>query len=237
MENILITGAAKGIGRAFFKSLDPNNYENIVLMDRSEMEIQQDNIVVLNCDISEIKQVKKSFEILKSKNIKINIAVNCAGVPGPNRPFLNTKIEDLERVMDINFKGTFNILQEVIKDMTELGQGKILTIASVLARCGMSGSSTYSASKAAIIALSRSLAIEFAEQNIQINTISPGAVDTDFLGLLKKRVGLDTLKSIHPIKKISTAEEIAKYIKFIIEESTSFMTGVDIPIDGGYSAQ
>lgn len=237
MNNILITGANSGIGEALFESLDLGQYENIIVLDKEKVSIDQKGIYSFKCDVSKKDEVAKIFKKLRSKGILISRAVNAAGVPGPNKPFLRSTIEEMQEVININFNSTMIMMHELLKDMEELGEGKIVNIASVLARCGMAGSSSYSASKAAIVALSRTLAIEYADKNIQINTISPGAVDTNFLNLLKKRIGTDALSSIHPVKRIATAEEVACYIRFILEKETSFMTGVDIPIDGGYSAQ
>jgi NAD(P)-dependent dehydrogenase (short-subunit alcohol dehydrogenase family) len=129
------------------------------------------------------------------------------------------------------------MMREELKVMEANNTGKILNVTSVLASCGMKGSSYYSASKAGIVAMSKSLAIEYAEKNIQINCISPGGVDTNLISDLKRRIGVDTLKAIHPVKRIATAEEIATYVKFIMENDTSFMTGSELMVDGGYSAQ
>jgi NAD(P)-dependent dehydrogenase (short-subunit alcohol dehydrogenase family) len=239
MNNILISGAANGIGKATFHAITKENYDYIILVDKAPISIKDSelNVFAYQCDISNEEQVKSVFKDLKEKNIKISHAVNAAGVPGPNKPFSATKVSDFDKVMNINFRGTMIMLREEIAIMSEVGKGRIINIASILASCGMAGSSSYAASKAAIIALSKTLAIEYADQNIQINTISPGAVDTDFLGLLKKRIGKENIANIHPVKRVASPDEIAQYIKFIMESDTSFLTGVDIPIDGGYSAQ
>ncbi|AQS38624.1 dehydrogenase of unknown specificity, short-chain alcohol dehydrogenase like [Shewanella psychrophila] len=237
MKSILISGAANGIGKSTYQAINKDIYSNIILVDKEVIGFAEMGVLTYQCDISNEVEVKAVFDDLKAKQINISHAVNAAGIPGPNIPFSATEIGDFDKVMNINFRGTTLMMMNEIDMMNSIGGGRIVNIASVLAQCGLAGSSAYSASKAAIVALSKSLAIEYAERNIQINTLSPGAVDTNFLTLLKRRVGEENIAEIHPVKRVSSPDEIAQYIKFIIESDTSFLTGVDIPIDGGYSAR
>lgn len=237
-NNILITGAASGIGKATFESLNKDLYESIVLTDINPIEVDHEKVIAVKCDISKENEVKQLFDELKTKGIQINMAVNAAGMPGPNKPLATSTIEEFDRIINVNLRGTFMMMKSELEEMTKVGNGKIINIASVLASCGMSGSSYYSASKAGIVALTKSLAIEYGQKNIQINCISPGGVDTNLISDLKKRMGSTAaLEQIHPVKRIATADEIAIYIKFILENDTSFMTGSELFVDGGYSAQ
>lgn len=236
-KNLLITGAASGIGKASFNAINKDGFDNIILVDIDPIEVTTPNTFAYQCDISNQKEVSELFKNLRSKDLYISCAINAAGVPGPNKPFVSSTIDEFDRIIGINLRGTFMMMKYQLEDMTKLKAGKVINIASVLASCGMSGSSYYSASKAGIVALTKSLAIEYAEKNIQINCISPGGVDTNFVAKLKERIGIETLNNIHPTKKIADADEIAVYIKFLVENATSFMTGSEIFIDGGYSAQ
>ncbi len=237
-NNILITGAASGIGKATFESLNIDLYDKIILTDINSIEVSQENVLALKCDISNESDVNSLFETLKEKKITINKAVNAAGMPGPNKPLVQSTVEEFDKIISVNLRGTFIMMKKELEVMSKNGSGSIINIASVLASCGMAGSSYYSASKAGIVALTKSLAIEYAEKNIQINCVSPGGVDTNLISDLKKRMGsAAALEQIHPVKRIATAEEIATYIKFLLENNTSFMTGSEIFIDGGYSAQ
>lgn len=238
MNNIVITGAATGIGRAVFESLNKELFQNIVLVDIAPVEVQGPNTHVFKCDVSREEEVEATFENIKKLDIKLTHAVNAAGVPGPNKPLSMSTVSEFDRIIGINLRGTFMSMKKELEAMTQAGTGKIVNIASVLASCGMAGSSYYAASKAGIVALTKSLAIEYAEKNIQINCVSPGGVNTNLISDLKKRMGgVGPLESIHPVKRIATAKEIATYIKFILENDTSFMTGTELFIDGGYSAQ
>lgn len=237
-KNIIITGAASGIGKATFESLNHDLYENIILVDVNPIEIENHKVIALNCDISKEAEVDKVFNELRARDITITHAVNGAGMPGPNKPLIMSTIEEFDRIISVNLRGTFMMMRKELEDMMKAGNGKIVNIASVLASCGMAGSSYYSASKAGIIALTKSLAIEYAQKNIQINCVSPGGVDTNLISDLKHRMGnITALEQIHPVKRIASADEIAIYIKFIIENDTSFMTGSELFVDGGYSAQ
>ena len=237
-NNILITGAASGIGRATYEALNKDLYENIVLADINPIEAENNKVIAIKCDISKEDDITSLFKELHTKDIFINMAVNAAGIPGPNKPLNMSSIEEFDRIISVNLRGTFISMKNELEDMTKIGNGKIINIASVLASCGMAGSSYYSASKAGIVALTKSLAIEYAQKNILINCISPGGVDTNLISDLKKRMGSTAaLEQIHPVKRIATADEIATYIKFILENNTSFMTGSELFVDGGYSAQ
>ena len=237
-RNILITGAASGIGKATYEALNKDLFENIILADINPIEVTDNKVIAVKCDISSAKDIDHLFSDLHSRNIRISDAVNAAGMPGPNKPLVMSTIEEFDRIINVNLRGTFIMMKHELEDMALVGTGKIVNIASVLASCGMAGSSYYSASKAGIVALTKSLAIEYAQKNIQINCISPGGVDTNLISDLKKRMGsAAALEQIHPVKRIATADEIATYIKFIIENNTSFMTGSELFVDGGYSAQ
>jgi NAD(P)-dependent dehydrogenase (short-subunit alcohol dehydrogenase family) len=236
-KTILITGAASGIGKATFEALNPDYFQNIILIDREPVEVTSANVFAFKCDISNSQEVEATFKQIQEKGLKITHAFNAAGMPGPNKPFNMSSIEEFDKIIAVNLRGTFLMMREELKVMEQNNFGKILNVTSVLASCGMKGSSYYSASKAGIVAMSKSLAIEYAEKNIQINCISPGGVDTNLISDLKRRIGVDTLKAIHPVKRIATSEEIATYVKFIMENDTSFMTGSELMVDGGYSAQ
>jgi len=237
-NNILISGAASGIGKATYEALNKELYENIVLTDINPIEIDDNKVTTIKCDISKSDEIQNLFDQLKDKGISVNQAVNAAGIPGPNKPLSASSVEEFDRIINVNLRGTFIMMKNELEQMELLGNGKIVNIASVLASCGMTGSSFYSASKAGIVALTKSLAIEYAQKNIQINCISPGGVDTGLISDLKKRMGgTEVLEQIHPVKRIASASEIAVYIKFILENDTTFMTGSELFVDGGYSAQ
>lgn len=238
VRNLIITGAASGIGRACYESIDKTLYSNIILLDINPIEVQETNVHTQKCNISCLSEVDALFKQNRDKGIFVTDAINAAGIPGPNKPLSMSSVEEFDKIINVNLRGTFLMLKHELEDMNKSQMGKIVNIASVLASCGMAGSSYYAASKAGIVALTKSLAIEYAQKNIQINCVSPGGVDTNLISDLKKRMGSATaLEQIHPVKRIASAREIAVFVKFILENETSFMTGSELFVDGGYSAQ
>ncbi len=238
MKTILITGAANGIGQATYNALNKDYFDRIILVDLKSIENDHPNVYTFDCDISDESSVENLFETLIKNDLLPDYAVNAAGVPGPNKPLNASKVSEFDRIISVNLRGTFLMMRKELEIMEKLNKGRILNITSVLASCGMTGSSFYSASKAGIVAMTKSLAIEYAQKNIQINCLSPGGVNTDLISDLKKRMGgVSTLEQIHPVKRIASPDEIATYIKFIMENDTSFMTGSELLVDGGYSAQ
>lgn len=237
MKNIMITGANSGIGKALYESLNRDYFSRFILLDLNEIKVDDERAICYQVDVSDDEKMESIFNDLYEKDILLTHAFNAAGVAGPNKPFTTTRVSEAKKVMDVNFFGTMISMRHQTKMMLRAGNGKIVNMSSVLADCALVGSSIYAASKSAIKALSNTLAIELAESNITINTLSPGAVDTGFIDTLKKRVGEETLSQLHPVKRISSPSEVANYAKFIFENDTSFMTGTDIKIDGGYSAK
>ena len=168
MKNIIITGAASGIGKAAYEAINKDLYQTIILVDKDQISVDCDKTKAYQVDVSSEDEMKAVFKDLESKDILINYALNAAGVPGPNRPFSVTRISDFKKIMDINFMGTMISMKYELKMMEKVGNGRIINLASVLARCGMTGSSSYAASKGAIISASKCLAIEYAEKNLSL---------------------------------------------------------------------
>ncbi len=237
MNNLLITGSSRGIGRSVFETTDKSLYSNIILLDKNEITSENNQEMSFKCDITNQDEVENIFKLLERKGILITHAVNCAGIPGPSKTFHETSVEDFDKVINVNLRGTFIMLKNQIDHMFKAKKGKIVNIASVLGSCGLEGSAPYGSTKAGIVSLTKHLAIEYAQKNISINCISPGGVDTDLILDLKNTIGIKSLESIHPVKRIATPDEIAIYVKFLLEKATSFMTGSEIFIDGGYSAK
>jgi len=237
MKNIMITGASNGIGKATFDAIDKDLFDNIILIDKKNSDYCDEKTTSILCDIAKEEDVKRVFNFLDDKGIVITHAVNCAGVTGPSKTFSESTLEEFDKVMNVNLRGTFMMLKSQLEHMNKAMQGRIVNITSVLGSCAIAGGSQYGASKAGIIALTKHLAIEYAQKNILINCISPGGVDTDLIDDLRNSLGVEVLAQMHPVKRIATPDEIANYIKFMIETATTFQTGTEIFIDGGYSAQ
>ena len=142
------------------------------------------------------------------------------------------KEEDFKQVIDTNLGGTYNVTKNVISYMMKAHSGRIINISSVVGIVGNAGQTNYSASKAGIIGFTKSLAKEVASRNILVNAIAPGFIETDMTGVLKEEIKNEIAKNI-PMKRMGSAQEVAKVVKFLTSDDSSYITGQVINVDGG----
>lgn len=142
---------------------------------------------------------------------------------------------DWQRVVDINLTGVFKIARAALQIMAKQGEGSIVNCASILGHFGQSQTAAYSATKGAVLNLTRTLAIEHAAQGVRVNSVSPGYVKTPILEVLDKET-LDFLQSLHPIGRLGEPHEIANAAAFLLSDEASFVTGADLLADGGFTA-
>lgn len=140
--------------------------------------------------------------------------------------------DDFEKVIDTNLVGTFNMTRNVIPHMVKQKSGRIINISSVVGVVGNAGQTNYSASKAGIIGFTKSLAKEVASRNILVNAVAPGFISTDMTSILADSVK-ENINNQIPLKKMGTAEDVAKVVKFLASEDSSYITGQVINVDGG----
>jgi NAD(P)-dependent dehydrogenase (short-subunit alcohol dehydrogenase family) len=240
-KTILITGAASGIGMetaalaiscgASVIAIDNNSDGLDKLKAMTENKSMIETYVV---DISNSNSVKKLFiKITKEKKI-IDGLVHAAGVWFTKEDTIIEKIDDAtwHRTLDINLNGTFYICREVVKIMKNQGSGAIVTLASIASVVGFEKLAAYSASKGAVMALTRSLAIDCAPKNIRVNCICPGVIETPMtapvLGYSRPRV--------LPIGRLGSPSEIARVALFLCSDWSSYVVGASFIVDGGLTA-
>ena len=246
-KNIIITGSSAGIGKAtaeLFMSCGGNVVINGSSLNGKEVSEElnkkySSKAIFVRADVSKVEECKKLFDESIKEFKTIDILVNCAGIV-PSGTILDFKEEDYDKAFDINVKGTFFISQILIKHFLENGRGNIVNVGSIAGLIGPKNRALYSATKGAIISLTRAIASDYADKNIRVNCVCPGMV---YSPSLEKRIN-DTkdsnltheqFKNNIPIKRIGTVEEIANNICFIASDENSFMTGSIISIDGGAS--
>lgn len=171
--------------------------------------------------------VKETIENLG----RIDILVNNAGITKDGLLMRMSK-EDFESVIDINLVGTFNVTRNVIPFMVKQKSGKIINISSVVGVSGNAGQTNYSASKAGIIGFTKSLAKEVASRNILVNSVAPGFIATDMTAVLSEQVK-ENINTQIPLKRMGTAQDIAKVVNFLASENSNYITGQVINVDGG----
>ena len=236
----LITGATRGIGKQVAIELAKAGYDIAANcrkktdeLEKMKQEIESlgAKIVFVEADVANFeeceKMIKETIEILGS----IDVLVNNAGITKDGL-IMRMKKEDFESVIDINLVGTFNVTRNVIPYMIKQKSGRIINLSSVVGVSGNAGQTNYAASKAGIIGFTKSLAKEVASRNILVNAVAPGFIATDMTKVLSDSVKESIYAQI-PLKRMGTAEEVAKVIKFLASEDSSYITGQVLHIDGG----
>lgn len=241
----VITGAGKGFGRDLAMTYLTQGAK-LALITRSEDDVnsiksslssdQIQNCLIVNGDVSNCQVVVDFIQKVKNHFGKIDVLVNNAGMRF-RRPFLEISAQEFSQVMNNNFFSMVYLCQAVLPHMSLEGSGKIVNISSIAGTLGLPNLSAYVSSKAAIIGLTKSLAVEFAERNIQINAIAPGFAKTSYFENFQKNESLysHTLDRI-PMKRWGESQEIANVCLFLSSALSDYVTGDVIRVDGGWSA-
>ena len=235
-----ITGATRGIGRAIALELAKEGY-NIALNYRTENEAletlkKEISELGVECypvqgDVSKAEDSERMTKEIIEHFEQIDVLVNNAGIT-KDKLIQRMKKEEFTDVINVNLVGTFNITKNVIKYMTKKRYGKIINISSVVGISGNAGQSNYAASKAGIIGFTKSIAKELASRNITANAVAPGFIQTDMTNVLKDEIK-EAIESTIPLKKLGTAEDVAKVVKFLASDDSNYITGQVINVDGG----
>ena len=234
-KNILITGASGGIGNELVKkfvSLGGNvlgtgtNTEKLNLIKKNYPTIK-----VKKFDISEHARIEEFIDDTTLELGGLDILINNAGTNVDNLS-LRMKDEEWKKVIDINLTSTFLLSKYSIKKMLKNKFGRVVNITSVVGHTGNLGQSNYSASKAGIIGMSKSLAIEYAKKNITINCVSPGFIVSDMTMNIAEKVKI-YLTSRIPMGKLGTGEDVSNCVAFLSSDQASYVTGETIHVNGG----
>ena len=198
--------------------------------------------VAMPCDVTDLRSVTATFATLTRDGGAIDVLVNNAGINPPAASTLEVDETLYDRIMDVNVKGIFFCAQQAAASMIPRHSGTIVNLASVSGMIGWGGSSVYSASKGAVIALTKFLAIELAPHGIRINAVCPGSIRTPMVENNLRRLpdaeqAWRETAAIHPLGRVGTPEEIADAILFLASPQSSFVTGTCLVVDGGLTAQ
>jgi len=234
-KKILITGATGGIGNALVKKFLSLN--GTVLATGTNTEKLDDlkknfpNINILKFDISEHSKIENFIENVSSQLRGLDIVVNNAGITMDNLS-LRMKNEEWQKVLDINLSSTFYLCKYSIKKMLKNKYGRVVNITSIVGHTGNLGQSNYAASKAGMVAMSKSLAIEYARKNITINCVSPGFIQSKMTDKIDESIkAVLTLKI--PMSKLGTGEDVSNTVAFLSSDAASYITGETIHVNGG----
>ena len=232
----IVTGASRGIGRAIAKSLAKKDYIVIANYNKSEkeaieLENEFNNIDIFKADVSKRDEVKKLVEYTLNKYGKIDVLVNNAGIDN-EKLFQDITDEDWQNVINTNLYSVFCVTQEVINNMIHNKSGCIINISSIYAIQGGPFAVAYTASKAGIDGITKSLAKELGPSNIRVNSIAPGFIDTDMNKCYSEN-DIKRIKNQTLLQKIGQPEDIAKCVNWLVEDE--FTTGQIISINGGWN--
>ncbi|MBO83148.1 MAG: short-chain dehydrogenase [Actinobacteria bacterium] len=219
-KTALITGTSRGIGSSI-KEILQNDEIKILSPSRNELDLSSSESI--NKFLSEISE-------------DIDIIVNNAGIlkVGKAEEF---SIKDFQDILQVNVLAPFQIISGIVGGMKRKKFGRIVNISSIWGEKSKSGRSIYSTSKAALNALTRSFAVEFAEHNILVNSIAPGYIETDMMKQYNSEKELDVIKNSIPMKRFGKKTEISELVKFLCSEKNSYITGQILTIDGGFACK
>ena len=239
---VLITGASRGIGAECARTFAKNGYNVAINYFRSEKnaldlkaEINDGGGVaeVFKADVSDEKQVEEMISAVVKRFGKINVLVANAGV-SKSGVFSDMTQSDFDKIFDTNVRGVFNVVKGVLPHMYERESGSIVTISSIWGQTGGSCEVLYSMSKAAIIGMTKALAKEVAPMHIRVNSVSPGAIDTDMLSCLTDEEKEDFIMQT-PLNRLGKPKDVADAVLLLADDDkSSFITGHVLSVNGGY---
>jgi NAD(P)-dependent dehydrogenase (short-subunit alcohol dehydrogenase family) len=243
-KTVIITGAASGIGKAAAE-LFATKGANVVVSDIQESEgakvVKDINAKggiasFFKTDVSKPEEMEALVNFALKAYGKLDIAINNAGIGGELNPIAEMSIEGWQKVISVNLNSLFYGMKYQIKAMLKNGSGSIVNISSILGSVGFAGSAGYASAKHGVVGLTQTAALEYSAQNIRVNAVGPGFIETPLLSVLDGEMKKQ-LAALHPIGRIGKSEEVAELIFWLASEKASFVTGSYYPVDGGYLAR
>lgn len=240
-KTAIITGASRGIGRATAILFAEKGYD-ILVCYRKEKDLAEEvcreaeafgvRAIPFQMDMENLSDLRRTVSKAMMEFGKIDALVCNAGIALPAL-FTETDEESYDRIMNVNVKGVFYLTQAAAKEMIREGGGNIILLSSMWGIAGASGEVAYSASKAAVIGMTKALAKELAPSHIRVNCVAPGVIDTDMNACYDE----DTMQELAdrtPLGRIGTPEDVARVIHFLADDTSSFITGQVLSVDGGF---
>ncbi|MCL4378902.1 MAG: 3-oxoacyl-[acyl-carrier-protein] reductase [Actinobacteria bacterium] len=238
---VIITGGARGIGKEIARNFlqkgskvyifDVNEAEALTASKEFTAIYGKGRFFYFNVDITYEKKVEDSIETISDENNGIDILVNNAGITKDNL-LIRMSLEDWNKVLEINLTGSFLCCKHVLKHMIKKRSGRIINVSSIVGIHGNAGQCNYSASKAGLIGLTKSLAREVANRNIKVNAVAPGYIETEMTGKLDEKIKEKLINSI-PSGKLGSISDVANTVLFLASDESDYITGSVINIDGG----
>lgn len=241
-EVAIITGSSRGIGRKIALKFAKNgakvvvNYPVESEAENAEAVVEEvkelgSEAVAIKADVTDADEVKSLVKEVRKEFDKIDILVNNAGITR-DKLLIRMKEEDWDSVLDVNLKGAFNATKAVSRVMMKQRGGKIVNIASVVGLMGNPGQANYSASKAGLIGLTKTVAREMASRNITVNAVAPGFIETAMTDELSDKV-IEEMTGNIPLEDLGQPDDVANAVLFLASDAAKYITGEVIRVDGG----
>ena len=236
----LITGAGRGIGRAIAIALAKEGAEVVINYNGSEeraKEVKQTieenggKASIYKCNVSDFAACEAMIKDIVKEYGHLDILVNNAGITKDGL-LMKMSEEDFDKVLDTNLKGTFHTIRAALRQMIRQRSGRIINMASVVGVSGNAGQANYAASKAGVIGLTKTAAIEVASRGITVNAVAPGFIETDMTEVLPEKIKEASAAQI-PLGKFGKAEDVANAVAFLASEDAGYITGQVLHVDGG----
>ncbi len=226
----LVTGGNRGIGLGIAQRLAARG-DKVAVTYRSAPPDNLGDIMAVKCDVTDSEQVDAAFSEIEEALGPVEIVVSNAGITKDNLVLRMTE-DDFADVVDANLVSGYRVAKRAIRPMMKNRWGRIVFISSVVGLAGQAGQANYAASKSGLIGLSRSLAREFASRGVTVNLVAPGPIATDMLA----EIGDDKVEAFAeavPVGRVGTVDEIAAAVDFLTSDDAGYITGVNLPVDGG----
>lgn len=243
-KTAIVTGAASGIGEAIALELAASG-AFVIVSDLSEESCASPVATILDrggkaaafaADVADPEAMKALVDFAEAQTGALHLAVNNAGIGGPQAPTGEYPVDAWQQVINVNLNGVFYGMRYQLPAIERAGGGAIVNMASILGSVGFANSSAYVASKHALLGLTKTAAMEYAQKGIRINSVGPAFIQTPLLTNNLSQEMLDGLAGLHPMGRIGTSEEVSALTCFLLSDRASFITGSYHLVDGGYTA-